>query len=80
MCKITQDNKFQEAGLLKLNCDKALILLNWIPTLSYEKLIEFTANWYVNYYLDNIDMYNFTLSQIDEYEKLAFKKEIQWTK
>jgi CDP-glucose 4,6-dehydratase len=76
--KIKQANKFHEAGLLKLNCDKALILLKWIPTLSYEKLIEFTANWYINFYLNNIDMYDFTLSQIDEYEKLAFNKEIQW--
>ena len=78
--KITGNIKFHEAGLLKLNCDKALLLLKWLPTLGYEKLIEFTGNWYLNFYKGGINMYDFTLSQIDEYEKIASDKEIQWAR
>jgi len=78
--KITSNMKFDEAGLLKLNCDKALLLLKWLPTLSYEKLIEFTASWYLNFYKGQIDMFDFSLSQIDEYQNIASDKEIQWAK
>jgi len=78
--KITGNMKFDEAGLLKLNCDKALLLLKWLPTLSYEKLIEFTASWYLNFYKEQIDMFDFSLSQIDEYQNIASDKEIQWAK
>jgi CDP-glucose 4,6-dehydratase len=78
--KITGNIKFHEAGLLKLNCDKALLLLKWLPTLDYEKLIEFTGRWYLKFYKGKINMFDFTLSQIDEYEKIAFDKEIQWAR
>lgn len=78
--KITGNIKFHEAGLLKLNCDKALLLLKWLPTLDYGKLIEFTGSWYLKFYKGQIDMFDFTLSQIDEYEKLASDKEIQWAR
>jgi CDP-glucose 4,6-dehydratase len=76
--KITGNVKFHEVGLLKLNCDKALLLLKWLPTLDYEKLIEFTGSWYLKFYKEKINMFDFTLSQIDEYEKIASDKEIQW--
>lgn len=78
--KITDHTKFNEAGLLKLNCDKALLQLKWLPALEYEKLIEFTGKWYLNFYQGKIKMFDFTLSQIDEYEKLASDKEIQWAR
>ena len=48
--KITDDIKFHEAGLLKLNCDKALFHLKWLPTLSYDQLMRFTGSWYFNFY------------------------------
>jgi len=53
-------------------------MLKWLPSLDYEKLIEFTGSWYLNFYKGQIDMFNFTLSQIDEYEKIASDKEIRW--
>lgn len=77
--RITDDLKFHEASLLKLNCDKALIQLKWLPTLNYEKLIKFTGTWYLNFYKAKINMLDFTLSQIDEYEQIASIKEIEWT-
>ena len=78
--KIIDEIKFHEAGLLKLNCDKALFYLKWLPTLDYEKLIEFTGNWYFNFYNGQKNIFNFTLAQIDEYERIAANKEIHWTK
>lgn len=74
-------SEFHEAGLLKLNCDKALFYLKWLPTLDYYKLIEFTSTWYYNFYNDkNIDLFELTLNQINEYENVAKKKNIEWAK
>jgi len=75
---ISGNKTFHEAGLLKLNCDKALLDLKWMPSLDYDKLIEFTGNWYQNFYNTSSNMFDFTFSQIEEYEKIAFEKEIQW--
>ena len=70
---------FHEAGLLKLNCDKALYYLKWLPVLDYNRLIEFTGSWYYRFYKMNEDMSAFTGHQITEYEKTAVKKGIPWT-
>ena len=78
--QITDNIKFHEAGLLKLNCDKALFHLKWVPTLSYEQLVMFTGSWYFDFYNNNKNMLNFTYNQIKEYENIASKKEIEWTK
>ncbi len=43
-------NEFRESKLLKLNCDKALSLLNWEPTLNFEKTMQLTSNWYFDFY------------------------------
>ena len=77
--KITGDIKFDEAGLLKLNCDKALFHLQWLPTLNYKQLIEFTGSWYYNFYKEQENMLDYTLNQIDNYEQKATNKEIEWT-
>lgn len=68
---ITNKVDFNEASLLKLNCDKALFYLKWRSTLNYSELLKFTGEWYHNFYFDNIDMYNFTLKQIETYEKIG---------
>ena len=78
--KITDDIKFHEAGLLKLNCDKALFHLKWMPTLSYQQFIDFTGSWYFNYYNEKGNMLDYTLDQIDKYEQIATDQEIQWPK
>ena len=78
--KISDKIKFNEAGLLKLNCDKALFFLKWLPTLNYNKLIEFTGKWYFKFYKGQENMLEFTLSQINEYENIAIEKGIRWTK
>jgi CDP-glucose 4,6-dehydratase len=70
---------FHEAQLLKLNCDKALFELKWIPTLEFEETVKMTAEWYKTYYKDPmISMQKFTFSQITEYTRLAKSRRIDW--
>ena len=41
-----------EAGLLKLNCDKALHHLNWHANWDFETTVRETALWYKRYYTE----------------------------
>ena len=71
---------FHEAGLLKLNCDKALYDLHWRPTLQFSETVKMTVEWYKRYYQNsNQSMYDFTVSQIDEYTELAKVQDISWS-
>jgi CDP-glucose 4,6-dehydratase len=68
-----------EARLLKLTCDKALFDLNWQPTLRFEETVKMTVEWYKHYYQNQEQsMYDFSMSQIDEYSKLASSRCINW--
>jgi CDP-glucose 4,6-dehydratase len=68
-----------EAGLLKLNCDKALFDLNWMPTLRFEETVRMTVEWYKHFYQSSDNsMYDFTITQIEEYTRLAQNKEMNW--
>ena len=78
--KVIDEIKFHEAGLLKLNCDKALFHLKWLPTLSYKEFIDFTGSWYFSFYNGQENMFDVTSAQIDRYEQIASEKELQWTK
>ena len=72
-------NHAHEAGLLKLNCDKALFDLDWHSTLEFNETVKMTVEWYKNYYQNQEQsMFNFTINQIDEYTKLAISKGINW--
>ena len=65
-----------EAGLLKLNCDKALFDLQWQPILEFKETVLMTVEWYRYYYQNSSkSMYNFTISQIEEYSKLAIERD-----
>lgn len=69
--KITDNIPFHEAGLLKLNCDKALAYLKWQASLKYQDTIRFTSEWYFNFYKNkDIDILDFTMIQIQEYEEI----------
>lgn len=68
-----------ESGLLKLNCDKALHLLNWQAVLNFQQTVRFTSEWYRNYYQQpDCSMMVFTIEQIKEYSKLAKQKGLTW--
>lgn len=70
--------KFQEANLLKLNCDKALTYMKWEPTLDYDSCIEKVGSWYAAYQSKKIDMKVFTQNQIDSYIEIAKQKKLAW--
>jgi CDP-glucose 4,6-dehydratase len=47
--EVIPSEKFQESNLLRLNCDKALLKLQWKPTLSYAETIKMISDWYQLY-------------------------------
>ena len=67
--KYPKKNNFpHEAGLLKLNCDKALNLLNWSSILKFKETTNWTAKWYHKYYYENINsVKKLTFEQIENY-------------
>ncbi len=75
---VTDNIPFHEAGLLKLNCDKALYHLKWQANLNYDDTIRFTSEWYYDFYNSENNMMNKTIQQIEEYEYLAKEKGLKW--
>jgi CDP-glucose 4,6-dehydratase len=68
-----------EAGLLKLNCDKALSDLDWHSNLQFEETVKMTVEWYKMYYQkEDKSMYDFTISQIEAYIKAAKLNNLTW--
>jgi CDP-glucose 4,6-dehydratase len=79
--RITDNIPFHEAGLLRLNCDKAAFQLKWEAVLSYAECIEMVGTWYSNFYCDSPqNTYELTISQIEQYEKSAAKRNLAWSK
>ena len=64
--EVTDNIPFHEAGLLKLNCDKALYHFKWQANLEYKDTIRFTSEWYYDFYKTDK-----TMEQISEYENMA---------
>jgi CDP-glucose 4,6-dehydratase len=69
---ITLEYKFEtsylhEAGNLSLVSDLAYDWLDWFAEYDLYTAIDDTITWYRNYY-ENKDMYEFTISQIGDYE------------
>ena len=77
--KVTNNIPFHEAGLLKLNCDKALFYLKWQANLEYKDTIKFTSEWYYDFYNSDKNILDKTISQISEYENMAKIKGLVWT-
>lgn len=67
-----------EAQLLKLNCDKALIELQWISVLDFHETVAFTANWYNCYFEEPDTIEHFTIDQIQSYSCLGAEREVSW--
>ncbi len=77
--EIEEDYTNYESGLLKLNCDKALHILKWMPTLDFSKTIQMTSEWYMDFYNNKIDMRNLATSQIKTYCEIAKEKNLEWS-
>jgi CDP-glucose 4,6-dehydratase len=76
---VTANIPFHEAGLLKLNCDKALFYLKWQANMDYKDTIRYTSEWYYDFYKKESNIYSKTIEQISEYEDLAKEKLLRWT-
>lgn len=69
-----------ESTLLKLNCDKALQMLNWNSVLDFSETIRMTGKWYQDFYGQNSSTISKTTSrQIEEYTELATQSNLAWT-
>ena len=77
---VTDNIPFHEAGLLKLNCDKALFDLKWISNLQYEECVLMVSNWYNKFYNMNGDAFDLTKKDINKYVELALQRDIAWAK
>lgn len=77
---VRESGEFHEAGLLKLNCDKALADLQWISVLSFDDTAKFTALWYKKFYEGTENMMEYTREQLKEYTEKAIQKDLAWTK
>ncbi|MFN4234172.1 MAG: CDP-glucose 4,6-dehydratase [Bacteroidia bacterium] len=71
--------QFHEAGLLKLNCDKALHMLNWKPVWNFEDTTKYTSQWYFDYYNNHQVNIEYLENQLNEYLKSATNKNLEWT-
>ncbi len=78
--EITGNVPFHEAGLLKLNCDKALLKLRWQPTLTYEECVRFTGGWYRDVLKNGRHAGTATSENILEYEQLARARNHGWAR
>ncbi|MFI5125154.1 MAG: CDP-glucose 4,6-dehydratase [Chitinophagales bacterium] len=77
--EISDNRGFHEAGLLKLNCDKALYYLQWKPALDFAATARFTGEWYNHYYNNGKKgISSYTVHQIQEYTEAAREKSIAW--
>jgi CDP-glucose 4,6-dehydratase len=69
-----------ESTLLKLNCDKALQILEWRAILSFEDTIRMTGEWYQKFYKDGpSSISKTTRGQIKEYFERAVQSNLLWT-
>jgi CDP-glucose 4,6-dehydratase len=58
--------KYHEARLLQLNCDKAHQVLRWYPRWDFERTLDMTVDWYKNVY-DGGEAADITRKQLHEY-------------
>jgi len=73
------DAPFPEAGLLKLNCDKALSHLKWEANLEYAETIDMVADWYIAYYRKREEMFHLTMNQIAAFERIGADRRRAWS-
>lgn len=76
--EIKDSTKFSEAGLLKLNCDKAHFDLKWKPVLTYHECVMFVSDWYNEYFMDG-DVSKLTQDQINIFVEKAKRRALDWT-
>ena len=66
---IKKNKTFNESKLLKLNCEKAKLILKWKPKLNFDDTVYYTADWYKFFYTNKMKILEKTISQINFYIK-----------
>jgi len=75
----TNKEHLHEAGLLKLNCDKARHDFSWSPTLEFSETVQMTVEWYKSYYENKgHSMSEFSINQITQYMTYASDRNLKW--
>ena len=62
---------FHEATLLMLDCEKATSQLEWHPVLSLSQTLRFTTQWYQAFLKNSPNLFELTVSQIEDFVKIA---------
>lgn len=57
-------NQPHEAGLLKLDISKAMSELKWTPVFNAERAVQYTIDWYKNFYTDRYNVAIYTEKQV----------------
>jgi len=74
-----QKNAPHEANFLKLDCSKAMGVLGWQPVLSVAEAVDFSTEWYKQYYCSKtFDARRFSESQINSYTEIAARNQARW--
>lgn len=76
--KVTGQIPFEEAKLLKLNCDKALAYLQWHSACTYKQTVKLIVDWYAAYYKGADNMFALTNRQIEFFEQCAKDEALNW--
>ena len=69
------ESPLAEACALALDSSSARNVLNWIPAWDTRRVISETANWYKKFYQEPSEIYNFTLSQLQDWRKVLLNQE-----
>ncbi len=72
--KIKKQIKFKENSLLHLNSSKSKKILKWTTKLNFKNSVKFTIDWYKNYLKKEQGIFNFSLKQISNYQKILNNK------
>jgi CDP-glucose 4,6-dehydratase len=65
---VKQDfNELHEAGLLKLDINKAIAELKWMPKFNASQAVYYTINWYKQFFDDKETTITFTEKQINDF-------------
>ena len=68
-----------EAGLLRLNCEKAQTVLAWEPVLTFDETVQMTSAWYQAFYeSSSFCLLELTTQQINHYVELARDRDCKW--
>jgi len=68
---IKKNKSFFESNLLQLDSTKANKKLGWKCLLNLKDSVYYTTKWYKTYYNKSENIFNFSINQIKEYEKIS---------